>query len=389
MQEPFRSFPPDERIEPDADAVEEWLLWEEQANLVGFRTSTQPFVIPVAWVPRARVEVHLPPHAPEVITERFLRGDHVAFPRHPLNRDTRVSFWNEPSQEIWLGRFTSSRTLVVSQSEDAPLFSLKLSTDHPHPDFLQPEKTELREEARDAISWVALLDRVDALLAPDPRLRMVREALAVLVPGTAHGFLVRDLRLFRDGGHYLPALSIPWVGRQIARRHGCSFETFWGRHYAAAAGRAKAILFVRTGLQFETPNPQNVLVRLDANLHPSGCIVMRDLGDANCATDALECRETPWRSLRHDVRPETHNSFWAFGEAGDHSVDAATLAAWYECHERAYFEVLAASFPALAPAAGLDPAGALAHWNAALRDPACGRTIAAGFAQMARRPPSA
>jgi hypothetical protein len=313
--------------------------------------------------------------------DRFLRADRVLYPRHPLNRDPAVAFTKEPTVERWTGRFTSSRTLVVPATAGTGLLSLKLATDHPHPDFEQPEKTKLREEAVDAISWVAMLDRVDALLVPETDLRMVREVLAVLVPDSEYGFLVRDLRLFADGGHYLPALSIPWVGRQIARRHGEEFASFWGRHYARAAGRAKGLLFWRCGLQLETPNPQNVLVRLDDDLHPTGTIVIRDLGDANCATDARVCEAVPWTRLQDDIRPETRNSFWAFDEAGGHSVDAGTLAEWHALHDAGYFGVFAERFPELAPAPGSVGDALLAHWNSALRDPGSQVAIAAGFAR--------
>ena len=44
--------------------------------------------------------------------------------------------------------------------------------------------------------------------------------IAVSVPGSESAFLVRDLTPMQDGNFYLPALSLPWVGRQIASRHG-------------------------------------------------------------------------------------------------------------------------------------------------------------------------
>jgi hypothetical protein len=364
------------------DPVECWLQWEEQANLIGFRTSTEPVPIEVASVQRSALEVRVPNRAPRAIVGRFLRGERVLFPKHPLNRDASVAFFEAPIAELWLARYTSSRTLVVPEAAGAALFSVKLATDHPHPDFHQPEKTRLREEAADAIEWVNLLDRVDALLGPAPSLHVVRESLAVLVAGSETGFLVRDLRSFRDGHYYLPALSIPWVGRQIAQRHGEPFDSFWGRHYAGAAGRAKGTLLARSGLQFETPNPQNVLVQLDAALRPTGRMVVRDLGDARCVTDARRCRGVPWTRLVEDLRPETHNSFWAFGEAGSHAVDAATLEAWYDRHDAGYFGALAAHFPELGPERADTPRAAYAHWNAALRDPAAAPLLRAAFARL-------
>jgi hypothetical protein len=379
--EPFRAFAPDEPLELAGDPIEQWLEWEEQANLIGFRTSTEPALLDVAAVPLDALEVWGAAAAPTAVTDRFLRGERVLFPRHPLNRDPGVAFSGAPCAERWRCRFTSSRTLVVPAAPGEPLFSVKLATDHPHPDFHQPEKTRLREEVMDALEWVELMARIDGLIGPDPRLLVVREALAVLVPRSETGCLVRDLRVLQDGHYYLPALSIPWVGRQIARRHGEAFAEFWGRSYAEEVGRAKARLLARYGLQFETPNPQNVLVQLDRDLFPTGRIVIRDLGDANCATDARACREVPWTALHHDLRPETRNSFWAFDEAGTHRVDPETVAAWCERHDRAYFAELAAHFPDAAPQEAGSTEAALAHWNRVLREPLGIVAIACGFAK--------
>ena len=50
--DPPRRFDPDEPLVLDPDPVSQWLDWEEQANLVGFRTSTAPVAIDVVRVPR-------------------------------------------------------------------------------------------------------------------------------------------------------------------------------------------------------------------------------------------------------------------------------------------------------------------------------------------------
>jgi len=366
------------------DPIEQWLLWEEQANLHGFRTSTEPVPIDVAMVPRSAVQVRIATWPPAEILERFVRHDHVLFPRHPLNRDRSVKFSDVPAAERWTCRYTSSRTLVVVEPRERALFSLKLATDRPHPDFHQPEKTRMREEVNDALVWVDLMARVDGMLGADPHLHVVKEVFGVLVPRSETAFLVRDLRIFQDGHYYLPALSIPWVGRQIARARDERFEGFWGRHYAEAVGRAKARFFVRYGLQYETPNPQNVLVQLDGRLRPTGTIVLRDLGDANCATDARSCSDWPWTVLRHDLRPETKNSFWAFAEAGADSVEPATLEDWYARHDRAYFGELALAFPLAAPEPGCTDL--LAHWSKALRGAKGKRAVRDGFSALLQRP---
>jgi SAM-dependent methyltransferase len=370
-----------EPIEPLDDPVEQWLRWEEEANLVGFRMSTKPVEVAVAAVSPGLVSIEASTDAPADIVQRFVRGDRVLFPRHPLNRDPSVSFYDEPVAERWWCRFTSSRTLVVTVGPGQSLFSLKLATDHPHPDFRQPEKTRLREEADWSMDWCGPVDRIDALLGPEPSLRMVREVVALVVRGSETACLVRDLRIFQDGHHYLPALSLPWVGRQIALRHGEPFAEFWGRHYAEPVGRAKARLLARYGLWYETPNPQNVLVQLDRALRPTGVLVFRDLGDTYCATDAFDARELPWTRLRAELRPETENSFWAFGEAGERSVAAAVLADWYARHDRAYFGELAEFFPEAAPRDARHAGGLARAWSDALRSPHGERAVAAAFAR--------
>ena len=105
------------------------------------------------------------------------------------------------------------------------------------------------------------------------------------------------------------ALSLPFVGGPIARRHGVDPEGCWGQHFAEPVGRGKARLLARYGLWVETPNPQNLLVQLDRQLFPTGKLVFRDVGDGDCATDAREVRDVPWRRLVSDLRPETSTSF--------------------------------------------------------------------------------
>jgi hypothetical protein len=346
------------------DTVEQWLRWEQRANLIGFRANPRPFELELASVPRSAVDVRMPAGELHPVVARFVRGERVLIPKHPLNRDRDVAFFGEPCAERWKARYTSSRTLAVPGD---PLFSIKLPTDHPHRDFAQPEKTRVREEAEDALRWMQLLDRADALLPPEPSLLVIREALVILVPGSESAVVVRDLSPFRKL-YYLPGLSIPWVGHAIARRHGSDFATYWAEHYAAPTGRAKAALFARTGLQQTTPNPQNLLVELDPRLRPTGRIALRDIGDADCATNALECTQSAWTQLTDEVKPEFQNSFWAFGEAGDHSVEPSILERWYAEHERAYFATLARYFPGLAPSdPGLETKAALEHWNGVLR----------------------
>jgi hypothetical protein len=318
------------------DPIEQWLRWEEQANLPGFRTSMLPVELAVAAISAERLELRVADAAPREIERRFFRRGLVLYPKHPLNTDPSVAYFDSPTAETWQARFTSSRTLVVTGAPGSALCSVKLPTDHPHHDFLQPEKTKLREEAGDALRWTALFERVDAAIGPDPGLMLLREVISAMVPGSESGFLVRDLSPLQDGRYYLPALSLPWWGRQIAGLHGAGFEDFWAGCYAEAVGRAKAKLLTRYGLQYDTPNPQNLLIQLGRELRPTGVIALRDLGDLNPVAPLARPDPAPWTRLHAELKPETQNSFWAFDSADDQKVPAETLARWFDRHDRAY-----------------------------------------------------
>ncbi len=374
-----RDFDPDDELVLLPDPVEQWLDWEEQANLIGFRTDTRPVEVELSLIDREELEIFVLPGAPDEIVSRFLRGDRVLCGRHPLNQDAQVAWSATPVDARWSARFTSSRTLAMHGEESgSALFSLKLATDHPHPNFHQPEKTKLREEAIDAVNWVKKLAEIDQKVGPLVGVQLINDVLVVLVRGGESGFMVRDLRLFQDGHYSLPALSLPFVGRQIARQCSESFGSFWAEHYARPVGMAKARLFARYGMWFETPNPQNLLIRLRPSLRPLPDIVFRDVGDGECATDAFTSDPYPWTKLESDLRPETTNSFWAFGEAGVHSIDAETLAHWYAVHDDAYYGELARCFPEIAPTTDNDPSARLDHWNRAFRSVA-GEASVSGY----------
>ncbi|HEY8156158.1 MAG TPA: hypothetical protein VII72_18655 [Myxococcota bacterium] len=380
-----RGCRPSPPLDVDPDPIEQWLRWEEQANLPGFRTSMLPVDLPVAAIPAERLDVHLADAAPRELERRFFRRGLVLYPKHPLNTDASVAYFDEPASETWQARFTSSRTLVVAGAPGSALCSVKLPTDHPHHDFLQPEKTKLREEAEDALRWTSLFERVDAAIGPDPALLLIREMIAVMVPGSESGFLVRDLSPLQDGSFYLPALSLPWWGRQIASLHGAGFEEFWAACYAEAVGRAKAKLLTRYGLQYDTPNPQNLLVQLGRDLRPTGVIVLRDLGDLNPVAPLAAPAPAPWTRLHGELKPETQNSFWAFDSADEQRIPAATLERWYERHDLAYQAELRDFFLAGGPPPpGLAVPCGFEAWAAFLRSEAGADAIRQAFERKAR-----
>jgi len=319
---------------------EQWLLWEQQANFAGFRAPTRPVVLEVVRIERRRARLRVAAGLSPGLRARIVGRDHVLLPKHPLNRDPGVAFSGAPAALAWRARFTSSRTLVVLPDDGGTPFAVKLATDHPHTNVCQPEKTKSAAEVEEALAFAAHVRAVDARLGRDPKLVLLRESLGVQIPGSETGMLVRDLAPLADGHHYLPAFAIPFVGAALAALAGERFAAFWADGYAEPVGRAKAKLLGRYGLQYQTPNPQNILVQLDARLRPTGAIVFRDLGDTDFATDAARSRGSDWTRLVAKLAPETANSFWAFEQAPGVPLDARVLATWYARHDRAYLDEL-------------------------------------------------
>ncbi len=332
---------PDPLSTPRVQRFAQWLLWEEQSNFSGFRATTRFVDLDVARIERRLVDVRTSGPVARVLAERILSGDHVLFPKHPLNRDHGVAFHDVPASERWRARYTSSRTLVIWDEDAASLpFAIKLATDHPHTEVRQPEKTLLREEVRESLLFAEHVRAVDSRIGPDPELILLTESIGISVPGSETGLLVRDLAPLFDGYFYLPAFSIPFVGVAIASAAGESFAGFWGEAYAEPVGRSKAKLLARYGLQYQTPNPQNILVQLDARLRPTGTIVLRDLADTDFVTNSAGASGAPWTHMTARLAPETTTSFWAFDQAPDSPADPETLASWYRRHDRAYLDEL-------------------------------------------------
>lgn len=135
----------------------------------------------------------------------------------------------------------------------------------------------------------------DLKLTADPCVMVQQELLSMTCkppleeigfqPGD--GISIRDLSCLDRTKIYFPPLSIPNAGKGIVAEynalHGANetFDSFWGEHYAALLGQAKARLLLRYGIQFCTPNPQNFLLEFDQDLQPTDKLVVRDVGDAN------------------------------------------------------------------------------------------------------------
>jgi hypothetical protein len=231
-------------------------------------------------------------------------------------------------------------------------FTIKLATNHPH--GLQGERQDGKIKTNDDIDSALIhtnhMKKVDRVMGPDEKLLTLGEVMTMAEKETGIGMVVRDVRLLADGHYYLPALSIPYVGREIAKLNGVSFDEFFQKYYAELLGEAKARLLLRYGLQMETPNSQNMLIQFDRNMRPTGKIVFRDISDSylvDPVATGLGYKGQIGRDMAveyppaREIKPFWSNSSWRFDEApGDSAVSAATLGKWGAAHNRAYIEYI-------------------------------------------------
>jgi len=327
------------------NAFDQLLRWEEQANLRYFRETTQPIRVEVSAVPAHAVDVQLADSLPLQVRDLFVRGDGtVMWPHHPYN-SAASPFSTAARVEVWPGRFTASRSVVVQDPHSGLAFSYKSPTNFPHRTEMQSGKVDLSGDVKFSVYRTQLLDRMDARLGPDSKIILLKEIFAASSKTGGNGFVVRDLTPLQDGFYYFPALSIPYEGRKIAEINGVPFEEFWGNAYAKLLGEAKARMLLRYGLQMETPNCQNMLIQLDRNLKPTGKLVFRDISDSDLVQpvahglgldEALESDRLLGFAPKNNLKPNTSNSFWRLDEAGDRSVSRTTLEQWAQVHDSAY-----------------------------------------------------
>lgn len=335
----------------EEDAYHQWLLWEQRANFAPFTKPTEPFQIPVVYVRKDRVTVESESEAPKNFLKFILeRPNVVKWFQHPYNMSPIVPFAHYLPKASIEGYYTASRSIALGGEFRG--LSIKMGTDHPHGPFGQRQsgKAETADDIRSALLHSRHLKKIDKELGLDSELLMMPEVITVAENKTSHGYVIRDIRAMDSGHYYLPALSIPYVGRQIAHHNKQSFESFWKKHFAEVLGRTKAKLLLRYGLQIETPNAQNMLIQLDRNLKPTGRIVYRDISDAyfvDVVGQGLGFEKQMQKDLeatyepRKFMKPFWSNSSWRFDEAGDLSVSHNTLTEWGLAHNTAYRNYLA------------------------------------------------
>lgn len=331
------------------DAYLQWLKWEQTANVFKFHQPTARIELPISRVALQKVEIQADPSLAKSIKKIFVQKQdgkkRVLWVKHPHNTVESVPFFDKKIVDHVEAYYTASRSMVLGGELRG--FTLKAPTDHPHgPDKNdQPSKADTSGDVISALLHSEHISSQDKKLGQDDVLIILPEILTIADKKTQIGYVVRDVRHLDDGHYYLPAFSIPYVGREIAKINGQPFEKFWAEHYAKLLGEAKARLLLRYGLQMESPNPQNMLIQLDRNLKPTGRIAIRDLSDAFFVEDiaqALGFKKAVKKDIDVDYLPQAKlhpfvsNSFWRMDAADNKSISEKTLDKWKIIHNRQF-----------------------------------------------------
>ena len=332
-----------------SDAYAQWLVWEQSANIPAYRKHAEPLAFQYSLIPTCAVDIWQAPSIGVSIQNLFFRGGKVLWPKHPHNQNLNVPFSQNLNEVKGLRAFsTASRSAIP---EENLAYSFKVPTDHAGGanGDIEVEKLLTRDEIRAARTRYEIIFARDKQLSPSPHVAVMPEVLTVADKQTGHGFLVRDISVLRDGHYYLPAFAIPYVGREIAKANRQPFETFWASTYAKALGQAKAELILRYGLQFETPNPQNILIQFDRRLKPTGKIIFRDVTDTNIVgpvAEAIGLREAIARDLRDGFNidkkllPHWEISRLHFAEDVEAPIGLKILDQWSDAHDEAYLQTI-------------------------------------------------
>ncbi len=334
------------------DSYKQWMLWEQTANFAPFVKTTEAFQIPVSKVSKDALKLDIATGTPKNFLEYIFQKDGtVWWFKHPHNTEYKVPFQNTENVTTLDGYYTASRSVALDGEFRG--LTLKMGTDFPHgpKGQYQPKKAFTKDDVLSAMIHSKHLKEMDKELGEDRELIMLPETMTVADKASLNGYVVRDIRAMDSGHYYVPALSIPYIGREIAAHNHAEFNEFWKKNYAELLGRAKAKLLLRYGLQMETPNSQNMLIQLDRNLQPTGRIVFRDISDSffvDVAGEGLGFQKQMKVDVEHEydpvsvLQPYWSNSSWRFDEAGSKSVPYAALQEWGYAHNKAYQDYIEA-----------------------------------------------
>lgn len=198
--------------------------------------------------------------------EAFLKAHRVSTQRH----------------KYFDGYQTASRSYIAVDPHSGAEFSVKGSTDKTGGYWADKKQTW-----EDAKQIRMITDFVNETLKKQTALRnivLLDETMAFGIKDLDQGLVIRSYdTLSNSGKTYIPGFSVlhDETGRKIAALNGSDDPgTFWNENYNKPLAKALAEFMAITGMTYDSPHSQNFLVELDAQMRPTGKIVLRDFGDA-------------------------------------------------------------------------------------------------------------
>lgn len=187
------------------------------------------------------------------------------------------------------GYMTASRSYIVEDPMTKAQFSIKTSTDKTG-GFWSDKKQHYQDafDIRNVSDYVKERERLIGF----ENVVVMYEPIVFGIKDVDQSIVVRELAGLPKGGkYYVPGFSAlhSELGAAIAKRNGSdSPYMFWTTHYLQAMARASVEFMAKTGIWLDSPHSQNFLVELDANMKPTGRIVIRDLGDVYLAEPMIK-----------------------------------------------------------------------------------------------------
>lgn len=327
------------------DSIEQMITWEQTSNTERWKKDERTVRLEVSRVPMDSVVVRSGPSTPMELIRYFVKRT-VRWPKHPYNTDETVPHFNAPKYETIPARFSASRSMFIRDPKLNGFFSIKMPTSRPHENVAQPSKADLKNSVIISRNRSEMIDAIDRNVGLDSRFEVLTDKLSIADKENGNGFVIRDLTPLSDGNYYLPAFSVPYAGRAIARHLGADFTNLWKKYWAESLGESKAKLLLRYGLQMKTPNAQNMLIQLDKNLIPTGKMFFRDISDSSLVevvAEGLGMREQLETDRAADYKIYDHlhsnwdNSVWQMDEGG---VTYNMETVWGRAHNRAYLSTI-------------------------------------------------
>lgn len=185
-------------INPLEDSVEQWLLWEETANLpYSFDDTSRPTT--ETDMPVCMVDTEL--HGPIMINcsrdispalfNFFIRcdGQQILWPKHPDNTDPNVPFFDDNNGDALKARYTSSRTMTVAAQEAVPSglrLGIKVPTNRFSPTYrglAQGKTSMVKIVIISPLRW-DMIEKINTIIGKPANLLILGEPLSIFVQET-------------------------------------------------------------------------------------------------------------------------------------------------------------------------------------------------------------